>query len=400
MNYLGMIRTANFKKIMKKSKLSILPILLVLLGGCQNNASQGEQPSSEEATETVSFTIDQMPFGALDGQEVTLYKLSASNGFSVDITNYGGTVTAIRTPDKDGQMGNVVLGFNDLDGYLQDRNPYFGCLVGRYANRIANAQFTLNGATYNLAANDNGNTLHGGEQGFDKRIWSAETNITDEAAELILTYVSEDGEEGYPGKLTTQVTYSIGNNYDLSIDYEATTDQPTPVNLTNHAYFNLSAGAAPDVLGHELMLNASTYTAVGAGLIPTGEIAEVAGSPMDFTSSKLVGRDIAQVEGGFDHNWILNKKMDGLTQAATLYEPNTGRFMEMLTTEPAVQFYSGNFLDGSLTNKDGKTIVKHYGLCLEAQHYPDSPNQADFPGVILEPGETYRQTTIYRFSVK
>jgi aldose 1-epimerase len=385
---------------MKKSKLSILLALFVLVWGCQNNTSQGEEQTSEEETEKVGFTIDERPFGAFEGQEVSLYKLSASNGFSVEITTYGGAVTAIYAPDKDGQTGNVVLGFNDLEGYLQDGNPYFGCLVGRYANRIANAQFTLNGETYKLAPNDNGNTLHGGEQGFDKRVWSAETNTTDEAAELILTYVSEDGEEGYPGTLTSKVTYSIGDNFDLNIHYEATTDQPTPVNLTNHAYFNLSAGAAPNILGHELMLNANTYTPVDAGLIPTGEIKEVAGGPMDFTSAKAIGRDLEQVEGGFDHNWILNKEGDALTQAATLYDPNTGRFMEMLTTEPAVQFYSGNFLNGSLTNEDGKTIVKHYGLCLEAQHYPDSPNQPDFPEVILEPGETYRQTTVYRFSVK
>ncbi len=385
---------------MKKSKLSILLVLLSLALGCQNNTSQGEQQSSEEETTASSFTVEEMPFGELEGRKVSLYKLTAPNGFSVSITTYGGAVTAINTPDKDGQMGNVVLGFNDLDGYLQENNPYFGCLVGRYANRIADAQFTLNGETFNLAPNDNGNTLHGGEQGFDKRVWTAASNTTAEAVELTLTYVSQDGEEGYPGTLTAKVIYSIGNNNDLNIAYEATTDRPTPVNLTNHAYFNLSSGAASDILGHELMLNAGTYTPVNATLIPTGEIKEVADGPMDFTTAKLIGRDLAKVKGGFDHNWILNKDGDALTLAATLYDPNTGRFMEMLTTEPAVQFYSGNFLDGTLTNKDGKTIVKHYGLCLEAQHYPDSPNQPDFPDVILEPGETYTQTTVYRFSTK
>lgn len=385
--------------MMRKRNLALLLVLFGLLLGCQNNASQGEQHASEES-KAATFTTEKMPFGEFEGQEVFLYSLNAPNGFSVDITTYGGAITAIRTPDKDGQMGNVVLGFNDLDGYLQEDNPYFGCLVGRYANRIANAQFTLNGETFNLAPNNNGNTLHGGEKGFDKRVWTASANTTAEAAQLMLTYVSQDGEEGYPGTLTAKVTYSIGNDNDLKISYEATTDKPTPVNLTNHAYFNLSAGSASDILGHELMLNADTYTPVDAGLIPTGEIKEVSGGPMDFTTAKVIGRDIGEVEGGYDHNWVLNKEGDALTRAATLYSPNTGRFMEMLTTEPAVQFYSGNFLDGSLTNEDGKTIVKHYGLCLEAQHYPDSPNQPDFPEVILEPGETYTQTTVYRFSVK
>lgn len=385
---------------MNFTKTFILIALFGLVLSCQNNGSQQEQQTEEEPTEEAAFSIEKEPFGQFEGQDVFLYTLNSPNGFTVKITTYGGAIKEIHAPDKNGERGNVVLGFNDLEGYLQEDNPYFGCLVGRYANRIAGARFTLNGETYELSPNNNGNTLHGGEQGFDKRVWMPSERTTANSAMLRLTYVSEDGEEGYPGTLTAKVTYTIGNENDLKIEYEATTDKTTPVNLTNHAYFNLSSGAAPDILGHELMLNANTYTPVDESLIPTGEIKGVAGGPMDFTSPKPIGKEIGQVQGGYDHNWILNKEGDALTQAATLYDPNTGRFMEMLTTEPAVQFYSGNFLDGSLTNQDGKTIVKHYGLCLEAQHYPDSPNQPDFPDVMLEPGETYRQTTIYRFSAK
>lgn len=379
---------------MKKSPL-LWVLALVMLLGCQSEAPQEETPA-----DTVTFSVGKSPFGELDGQPITKYTLANSTGFSVGIINYGGAVVSIETPDKAGKMGNVVLGFDDLAGYLQEGNPYFGCLVGRYANRIANAQFTLNGETYQLAANDNQNTLHGGEKGLDKVVWEASESAGENAAELKLSYLSPDGEEGYPGNLMIEVVYAVTADNELKIDYRATTDQTTPVNLTNHAYFNLGAGEASDILGHELMLNADRYTPVDEVLIPTGEIAPVAGGPMDFTSPKPIGRDIGKVPGGYDHNFILDKTTDDLSLAATLYDPGSGRFMEMFTTEPAVQFYSGNFLDGSLTNSDGKSIGKHYGMCLEAQHYPDSPNQPDFPEVMLEPDETYLQTTVYRFSVK
>lgn len=380
---------------MKRLNLTLL-LATAMLFACKNEA-----PKEETSADETTFSVEKTPFGEVDGQAITLYKLSDNEGFTVETINYGATVTAIRTPDKNGEMGNVALGFDSLSGYLQeDDNPYFGCIVGRYANRIANAQFTLNGETYKLNANDNQNTLHGGLKGFDKVVWRATEGTSDSSAFLTLTYLSKDGEEGYPGNLNVEVTYSITNDNALQIDYKATTDKTTPVNLTNHTYFNLGAGKAPDMLAHELMLNADRYTPVNQVLMPTGEIKEVKGGPMDFTSAKPIGRDLAQVAGGYDHNFILNKNGDDLTLAATAYEPNSGRFMEMLTTEPAVQFYSGNFLNGTLTNADGSTIVKHYGFCLEAQHYPDSPNQPDFPDVMLEPGETYTQTTIYRFSVK
>lgn len=379
---------------MKQINLTLFLALLLILS-CKNQPEQKE--SADSAT---TFTVEKKSFGIIENQPITLYKLSNKNGFAVEIINYGAAVVSILAPDKEGTLGDVVLGFDSLAGYLQEGNPYFGCIAGRYANRIANAQFTLNGETYKLSANDNQNTLHGGLKGFDKVVWNAAESTNDTSASLTLTYLSPDGEEGYPGNLSVEVIYSITNGNALKIDYKATTDKITPVNLTNHAYFNLGAGKTPDILGHELMLSASRYTPVNEVLIPTGEIREVKGGPMDFTNAKPVGRDLAQVAGGYDHNFVLNKTGNDLTLAATLYEPNSGRFMEMFTTEPAVQFYSGNFLNGTLTNKDCATIVKHYGLCLEAQHYPDSPNQPSFPDVMLEPGETYTQTTVYRFSTK
>ncbi len=379
---------------MKQINLTLFLALLLMIS-CKNQPEQKE--SSDSAT---TFTVEKKSFGIIDNQQITLYKLSNKNGFAVEIINYGAAVVSILAPDKNGTFDDVVLGFDSLAGYLQEGNPYFGCIAGRYANRIANAQFTLNGETYQLSANDNQNTLHGGLKGFDKVVWNATESTNDTSASLTLTYLSPDGEEGYPGNLSVEVIYSITNDNALKIDYKVTTDKTTPVNLTNHAYFNLGAGETADILGHELMLHSDHYTPVNEALIPTGEIQEVKDGPMDFTSAKPIGRDLAQVAGGYDHNFILNKTGNELTLAATLYEPNSGRFMEMFTTEPAVQFYSGNFLNGTLTNKDGATIVKHYGLCLEAQHYPDSPNQPSFPDVMLEPGETYSQTTVYRFSTK
>jgi aldose 1-epimerase len=302
-------------------------------------------------------------------------------------------------PDKNGKLGDVVLGFNSFDGYLQKNNPFFGALVGRYANRIANAKFMLDGKTYTLANNDHGNSLHGGNKGFDKVVWSAE-KLGDSS--LKLTYQSKDGEEGYPGNLNAQVIYTIRSDNSLKLEYTATTDKPTPVNLTNHCYFNLSAGEDSTILNHQLQLNADKYTPVNDKLIPTGKIENVKGTPMDFTTAKAIGKDIQNVKGGYDHNWIINPAGDGgLKLAATVYEPNSGRYMEVFTTQPGIQFYTGNFLDGSLMyTKNGQKYVQHGALCLETQHYPDSPNEPSFPGTILKPGETYRQITVYKFSTK
>ena len=337
-------------------------------------------------------------YGMIGADSIFQYTLKNKDGMLVKILNYGGTVTDIITPDKNGKMGNVVLGYESLDGYLQTGNPYFGCQVGRYANRIANAKFILNGNEYKLAANNNGNTLHGGLKGFDKVIWMVKLHSD---TSLLLSYLSKNGEEGYPGNLSVDVLYSLSDDNALKIDYVAVTDKPTPVNLTNHSYFNLSAGADSTILDHELILKADKYTPVDDKLIPTGKIDDVKGTPMDFTREKKIGKDIAQVSGGYDHNWVLNKTGNNLEMAGSLYHAPSGRFMEVFTTEPGIQFYSGNFLNGTLQHtRDGVKYIKHAGLCLETQHFPDSPNQPSFPNTIVRSGETYHQTTVYKFSTK
>ncbi|MEO6914366.1 MAG: aldose epimerase family protein [Chitinophagaceae bacterium] len=360
-----------------------------------NNASTSK--TDKDTSNTTHTSMKPAPFGTSDDKEVMEYTLKNSKGTIVRIINYGGIVKNIEVADRNGEMGDVVLGFDSLSGYKQTGMPYMGALIGRYGNRIANAKFSLDGKSYTLAANNNGNSLHGGLKGFDKVVWDA--NQADSA--LILEYVSKDGEEGYPGTLTTKVVYTLTNDNALKIDYTATTDKATPINLTNHSYFNLSAGKSPTIDDHILMINADKYTIVNDKLIPTGKLPEVKGSPMDFTTPKKIGRDLSKVAGGYDHNYVLNKTDKSLTVAATVYDSASGRFMEVLTTEPGIQFYSGNFLDGKLTGtKTGKPYLQHSGLCLEAQHFPDSPNQPSFPSTILKPGETYRQTTLYRFSVK
>jgi aldose 1-epimerase len=377
----------------------LLTFLLFLIA-CNNNGETGSTKKKDSKTDSSKTGIAEKPFGNYNGATVTEYTLANSSGMQVSILNYGGTVTKLIVPDKDRNMGDVVLGFDSFDGYMQKNDPYFGSLVGRYANRIANAKFILDGKTYILAANNNGNSLHGGNKGFDKVLWTAE-KLNDSS--LKLTYQSKDGEEGYPGNLNAQVIYTLGSDNSLKLDYSATTDKPTPVNLTNHCYFNLSAGKDSTILNHQLMLNADKYTPVNDVLIPTGKIENVKDGPMDFTIAKPIGKDIASVKGGYDHNYVLNKNPDGrpLQNVASLYEPNSGRYMEVWTTQPGIQFYSGNFLDGTLQHtKNGQKYVEHGALCLETQHYPDSPNQPAFPNTILKPGETYRQTTIYKFSVK
>jgi len=350
---------------------------------------------------TMPATIDKSPFGTLpDGTPVELYTLKNAHGLTMKVMTYGALITELHTPDRSGQLGDIVLGFDNLDAYLKG-HPYFGAVIGRYANRIAKARFTLEGQTYALAANDGPNTLHGGLKGFDKVVWAAEPLPVAKGVAIRFTYVSPDGEEGYPGTLTVKVTYTLTDKDELVMDYEAKTDKTTVINLTNHSYFNL-AGAG-DILGHELMLNAASYTPVDDTLIPTGQMAPVKGTVMDFTAAKPIGRDLAQLTNkprGYDHNFVLNRAGKGLALCARVHEPKTGRMMEVLTTQPGVQFYSGNFLDGTLTGKRGVTYQQHHGFCLETQHYPDSPNQPGFPSVVLHPNQTYQHSTVHKFSAK
>lgn len=341
--------------------------------------------------------IPYQPYGKISDEVINQYTLSNANGMVVKIINYGGIITNIIVPGRNNDHADVVLGFDSLKGYLQKSNPYFGCLVGRYANRIGGAKFELDGITYQLAANNNGNSLHGGEKGFDKVIWKADPVS---AQSLKLIYRSKDGEEGYPGNLNVEVTYSLSEINELKIGYIATTDKATHVNLSNHTYFNLSAGKDPTILDHELQLNADTFTKVNEKLIPTGKLPPVKKTPMDFTKSKKIGKDISKVTGGYDHNWVLNKYENMKDPSATLYHEDSGYFLEVYTTQPGIQFYSGNFLDGTLTGKNGITYIKHAGMCLETQHFPDSPNHALFPDTILRPGEMFQETTIYKFGIK
>ncbi|UCH98603.1 MAG: galactose mutarotase [Candidatus Aminicenantes bacterium] len=331
-----------------------------------------------------------------EGQPVDLYTITNANGMTVKITNYGGIVTSLKVPDKNGKFADVVLGFDSLDKYLEG-HPYFGAIVGRYGNRIARGKFTLNGTEYQLATNNGENHLHGGIKGFDKVVWNVEIVKEENEIGIKLSYLSKDGEEGYPGNLSAVVTYTLTNDNELKIHYEAETDKSTPVNLTHHSYFNLKGAGNGDILGHLLTFNADRFTPVDEGLIPTGEIKSVKDTPMDFTVLKAIGERIKQVKGGYDHNYVLNDWDGSLRRAAKVVEPRFGRVMEVWTTEPGLQFYSGNFLDGTIRGKNGKVYYKHYGFCLETQHFPDSPNKLRFPSVILEPGKKYTHTTIYRF---
>jgi len=338
-----------------------------------------------------------------DFSSIKEFCLTNESGVEVRLTNYGARITAIKVADRDGNFADVVLGHNNVEEYInaEDR-PYFGAVVGRYGNRIAKGKFTLDGKEYTLATNNGENSLHGGNMGYDKQVWDAEVS----GDNVIFTLVSHDGEEGYPGKLTIKVTYTLTDENELKIAYFATTDKATPINLTNHTYFNLAGEGFKTVEGHELMINANAFTPVTDALIPTGEFRPVKGTPFDFTVSKPIGRDIKQKNtqleygNGYDHNFVLNKGKGSMTLAATLYESKSGRVMETFTEEPGVQFYSGNFLSGCLTGKSGKKYLFRSGLCLETQHYPDSPNQKNFPSSILKPGEEYKTATVYKFSVK
>lgn len=349
---------------------------------------------------------EKQAFGKLpDGTPVDLYTLTNANGVEMKVITYGGIVTSLKTPDRNGKLEDVVLGYDNLQGYL-DKTPFFGALIGRYGNRIGGAQFKLNGKTYQLEKNDGDNTLHGGSKGFDKVVWTAKPLKVATGAALELTYLSKDGEEGFPGNLSVRVVYTLTNRNEFKVSYSATTDKTTVANLTQHSYFNLAGGSAANNLGHEVYLNAARFTPVAKGLIPTGELRPVKDTPMDFTKPMTIGAriddayDQLQLAGGYDHNWVLNKKGAGLGLAARVSEPTSGRVMEVWTTEPGIQFYAGNFLDGTITGKDGKVYVKRYGFCLETQHYPDSPNKPSFPSTTLKPGQKYTTTTVYRFSAK
>jgi aldose 1-epimerase len=341
----------------------------------------------------------------IDGSQVDLYTLKNSNGIEATITNYGGIVVSLKVPDRNGKLGDVVLGYNTLNDYIGS-TPYFGALIGRYGNRIAKGRFTIAGVEYQLAQNDDSNALHGGRKGFDKVVWQAEKVDSSEGPALKLTYTSKDGEEDYPGTLRCTVIYTLTNKNELKIEYFAETDKPTVVNLTNHSYFNLKDGGASDILGHELMIKASKFTPVDKGLIPTGELKPVAGTPFDFNQPTAIGARVENEDEqlkfgkGYDHNWVLDRPGKGLELVASVYEPNSGRFMEVLTTQPGLQFYCGNSLDGTNKGKGGTVYQHRAGLCLETQHFPDSPNHPDFPTTELRPGEKYRQTTVYRFSTK
>ena len=347
-------------------------------------------------------TVQNQIFGkTADGEVVEIHTLTNRHGLKAKVTSWGAGLVAMLVPDRTGELADVTLGFDQLEGYL-GRHPHFGVTTGRFANRIARGKFTLDGTAYSLATNAGANHLHGGLKGFDKRNWKAEPLLHETAVRF--TYTSPDGEEGYPGTLKVAVTYTLTDENELRIDYEATTDAPTIVNLTNHAYWNLAGAGEGDVLGHELRLHASRFVAVDAASIPTGSIDPVAGGPMDFQTAKPIAKDFAKMNGaagGYDHCFVIDHAKPGdLTLAAEAYEPRSGRVMTISTTEPGVQFYTANHLDGSVTGKGGKTYQKNAGFCLETQHYPDAPNHPAFPSTVLRPGQTLRTTTVHRFSVR
>ena len=350
--------------------------------------------------------VKKQAFGNLpDGAPIELYTLSNAQGMQAGIMTYGGAVVSLTAPDRGDKYADIVLGMQDLAGYLTPV-PYFGAIIGRYGNRIGKAQFTLDGKVFHLQANDAANTLHGGLKGFDKHVWKASAGSSADGETLELTYTSQDGEEGFPGNLSAKVVYTLTAKNELKIDYTATTDKNTVVNLTNHTYFNLAGPGEGDILQHQVTIAADRFTPVDAGLIPTGELRPVKGTPFDFTKSTAIGARIGQDDEqlklgkGYDHNWVLNKGSGGLTKAAEVHEPQTGRVMQVWTTEPALQFYTGNFLDGTLKGKGGKPYPRRGAFCMETQHYPDSPNKPAFPSTELKPGATYHTTTVYRFSAK
>jgi aldose 1-epimerase len=372
------------------------PAAFPLLGGDGPAIDRsGRNPQQAMAASIAKSTFGTLP----DGTAVELFTLSNAAGLVCRATTYGAVITELHVPDRAGRLGDIVLGFDNLGQYVRQNSPYLGAVIGRVANRIAGARFTVDGKAYRLAANNGANTLHGGIRGFDKVVWLASASESAEGPSVLFSHTSPDGDEGFPGNLRAKVRYTLTNRDELRIDYEAETDKATPVNLTNHSYFNLACTC--DIQGHALRLNARTYTVPDAAGIPTGAIESVAGGPLDFTAEKPVGRDLGKAPGGFggfDHNFVIDGGGGAIVSAARLREPASGRVMEVLTDQPAVQFYTGNNLDGTLVGKRGARYTRHAALCLETQHYPDSVNHPSFPTTLLRPGETFRSTTIHRFS--
>lgn len=366
-------------------------------------------PPAHAQPDSTDRSVSTEPFGRTqDGTLVNVYTLANARGMTVRAMNYGGIILSLEVPDRDGNLDDVVLGYDRLADY-EEESPYFGAIVGRYANRIAGGRFELDGITYELATNNGPNHLHGGEVGFDKKVWNARSFVDEHGVGVVFTYTSPDGEEGFPGRLDTEVIYRLTDDNRLIISYQATTTKATPVNLSQHTYFNLAGEGAGDVLDHEIAINAAAFTPVDSTLIPTGERQTVAGTPFDFRTPTPIGAridaDHPQIEhgGGYDHNFVLDREdagPDALVRAARVYEPSSGRVLTVHTTEPGMQFYTGNFLDGSLMGKNGRPYTHRSGFCLETQHFPDSPNQLDFPSTIVRPGEMYRSRTIFEFDTR
>ena len=378
---------------MKKTKLLIIPLLILISNSC-----------TKISKKMPIMKIDKIQFGkTIDGIDVEKYIMSNNKGMEISIIDYGGIITSWTAADKKGDYKDIVLGFNTLGEY-EAETPYFGALIGRYSNRIAEGKFNLEGQEYTLAVNNGVNHIHGGLKGFDKVVWDAKTILNDSTVSLELSYLSKDMEEGYPGNLKAKVTYTLNNEDELSVIYEATTDKPTIVNLTQHSYFNLTADFNQDILGHEIVINANSYLPVDDTLIPTGEFREVNKTPFDFRKSKAIGKQIndenAQLEigNGYDHCWVLNDQDKGLRFVASAYEAVSGRLLEVYSDKPGIQFYTGNFLDGTLPTKSKGTYQIRTGFCLETQYYPNSPNQDNFPSVILNPGNKYKSKTVFRLS--
>jgi len=379
----------------------------VLLAGCSptSSTSMSTTPNTPEAP--TAATISHARFGQLpDGRQVEIYTLRNSRGSEANILTYGGIVQSLKVPDRTGKLDDIVLGYDNLDGYLNPKTPYFGALIGRYGNRIGGAKFTLEGQTYTLATNNGPNSLHGGLKGFDKVLWTAEGAVNNGNPVLTLSYLSPDGEEGFPGNLQVKAVYTLTSDNALKLEFTATTDKPTIVNLTHHSYFNLAGQGNGDILGDLMYINSDATTPVDAGLIPTGEIKPVDGTPFDFRKATAIGARIddpdpvLQYGPGYDHNWVINKPAGQFGLMARVVEPKSGRVLEVSSDEPALQFYAGNFLDGTLTGKGGKVYQRRSALCLEPQHYPDSPNKANFPSVELKPGQTFHNVIEYKFSAQ
>ncbi len=384
-------------------RYSLLVLVTVLIGGTAMRG-RGDQTATTRPTAGKGSGVTSAPFGKTqDGKPVTVFTLTNANGMRVRAMTYGAIILSIEVPDRSGKIADVALGFDSLDGYLKDP-PYFGAIVGRYGNRIAKGQFTLDGKTYKLATNNGPNHLHGGNKGFDKVLWDGAPLKS--GIGVVFSRTSPDGEEGYPGNLKASVTYTLTDKNELVVDYHATTDKATPVNLTQHSYFNLAGQGSGDILGHELTIDADRYTPVDATLIPTGELAPVQGTPFDFRKATAIGARISQTNeqlkngNGYDHNWVLNRTGGGLQHAVRLVDPKSGRTLDVATTEPGVQFYSGNFLDGTIKGKGGHVYNFRNGLCLETQHFPDSPSHPKFPSTILRPGQAYTSKTVFTFGVR